>query len=555
MALLHRSKDRTNSFHSHGSYLEEEIIEEDEDYFEEEVVEDDDEDDYIEEEIIEGEEEEEYVDADSSVGVGVQDDPGGLHQQQPQQQSKATSIGALHEHQQRQLDDDEEEESLADDDSSAFDDNSTVPNLSMRSERRSFDASLGPSFQNDKSVDMLNKKKADIQMELQRAAESEGARKALEEELAREKSRLAAAKRNEIAQRSSSQLETIGGYSSRLSVGGDDVETRRQRETMQRQRERDEQARQRLAEEIRKVDMALAKKREMVSQTRAFGVAEVEKRKKALAELRRHKAREELARKNNDLQAARENKQTLHISKRTPGTQSHKPEASSEPATPELARSAANHQTAKLEGANRTSSRGDAQTNADESAQPQDQKAMNEKTPPTSNHRPIPNDLSKRRASVSSHQPKNRASSNASTASSNSYILSMSRHDDTEFALSSSFSNFHNSQPIQGSIYNNASSNNKLTTKRRASFTSNRSRMQDNNKHASSDSLTTMPTTFYTIDELRFTQQLPNECDLLKRELYLSPSDFQKHFHMSKEEFLKQPKWKRDKSKRAVGLF
>jgi hypothetical protein len=37
-----------------------------------------------------------------------------------------------------------------------------------------------------------------------------------------------------------------------------------------------------------------------------------------------------------------------------------------------------------------------------------------------------------------------------------------------------------------------------------------------------------------------------------KWEEYLSDEEFEKHFLMSKEDFAKQPKWKRDKQKRTV---
>jgi hypothetical protein len=49
-----------------------------------------------------------------------------------------------------------------------------------------------------------------------------------------------------------------------------------------------------------------------------------------------------------------------------------------------------------------------------------------------------------------------------------------------------------------------------------------------------------------------FEQNQVNNVDMDRWEEYLSDEEFKKHFSMSKEEFTKQPKWKRDKQKRSV---
>ena len=58
---------------------------------------------------------------------------------------------------------------------------------------------------------------------------------------------------------------------------------------------------------------------------------------------------------------------------------------------------------------------------------------------------------------------------------------------------------------------------------------------------------------YYTLVDIR-QRRVPN-VDLHNRELYLSPEEFYKTFKMSKVEFQKQPKWKRDKLKSAIHIF
>jgi hypothetical protein len=61
-------------------------------------------------------------------------------------------------------------------------------------------------------------------------------------------------------------------------------------------------------------------------------------------------------------------------------------------------------------------------------------------------------------------------------------------------------------------------------------------------------------TVFYSLVELR-QRRVPHDIDWKNREQYLSDVDFQAAFHMSKQEFAAQPKWKRDKLKQGLYLF
>ena len=179
-----------------------------------------------------------------------------------------------------------------------YDDDSSVAALSADSDAPAYEEDLGRSFREDAGVDLLTKRRREIQEEIQKAAMSEGARKAREEELARQKAR-----------GSQNEDECIDETEQRMMPNDTTESTRRkQREALLRQKQQDEAARRRLEEEIRKVDMALARKRETAAQTRIEGAQQVEKRRQALAELRRQSAREELACSNEALKAEREAK-------------------------------------------------------------------------------------------------------------------------------------------------------------------------------------------------------------------------------------------------------
>jgi hypothetical protein len=60
--------------------------------------------------------------------------------------------------------------------------------------------------------------------------------------------------------------------------------------------------------------------------------------------------------------------------------------------------------------------------------------------------------------------------------------------------------------------------------------------------------------TTYTLVDLR-QRNVPKDIDWKNREQYLSDDDFVKAFGLTKSEFAKQPKWKRDKLKQSLYLF
>lgn len=79
-----------------------------------------------------------------------------------------------------------------------------------------------------------------------------------------------------------------------------------------------------------------------------------------------------------------------------------------------------------------------------------------------------------------------------------------------------------------------------------------------NNKHQSSEaSNALMPSNwdgkYYSLADIR--QRKVNGIDKNNREQYLSPEEFQQTFKMSKEDFSKLPKWKRENMKRDLHLF
>lgn len=60
--------------------------------------------------------------------------------------------------------------------------------------------------------------------------------------------------------------------------------------------------------------------------------------------------------------------------------------------------------------------------------------------------------------------------------------------------------------------------------------------------------------TSYTFEELT-ARVLPKGVDPLLKETYLSDEDFYEVFAMSKEDYEKKPKWKREEIKKQVGLY
>ena len=59
----------------------------------------------------------------------------------------------------------------------------------------------------------------------------------------------------------------------------------------------------------------------------------------------------------------------------------------------------------------------------------------------------------------------------------------------------------------------------------------------------------------YSYADLKSPGPFPDGIDVTKREEYLSPSEFDAVFKMSKAEFAALPKWKRDGLKRKLDLF
>jgi len=57
---------------------------------------------------------------------------------------------------------------------------------------------------------------------------------------------------------------------------------------------------------------------------------------------------------------------------------------------------------------------------------------------------------------------------------------------------------------------------------------------------------------FYTLEQL---QSKPAECDVAKLELYLSDEEFQQWFNIDKATFAKQPLYKQNAAKKALGIF
>ena len=218
-------------------------------------------------------------------------------------------------------DEDEDGDGEDDDSSQPYQDDSSSAPASDQSDTPAYDEQLGRSYRQDQGVDLLTKKRANIQNAIQNAAVSDGARKAMEEEMARERARLHQGGKEILQKRQFQKEDAQQRGDGQYDEDGDEDE-RRQLEEIRRQKEQDESARRKLAEEIRKVDIVLAKKRETVARTRIHGAAEVEKRKKALAELRRQAAREELARNNDALKAAREGRGAASVGSHSfrPGT-------------------------------------------------------------------------------------------------------------------------------------------------------------------------------------------------------------------------------------------
>lgn len=75
----------------------------------------------------------------------------------------------------------------------------------------------------------------------------------------------------------------------------------------------------------------------------------------------------------------------------------------------------------------------------------------------------------------------------------------------------------------------------------------------DPKEHGSSDENGHSTKTFYSLADLQ--NNVHPDVDVLRKEAYLAPEEFETQFQMTKEEFDKQPKWKREKAKKAAGIF
>ena len=60
---------------------------------------------------------------------------------------------------------------------------------------------------------------------------------------------------------------------------------------------------------------------------------------------------------------------------------------------------------------------------------------------------------------------------------------------------------------------------------------------------------------FYPLEALKQGVEWPKEVNPAKREQFLSPDDFEKVFNMSKEDFNKLDKFKRERLKKEQSLF
>jgi hypothetical protein len=563
---------------------EEEEVDDEEDIFEEEIITDDDDEEYIIEEIYSDEEEiieEEIIEEEVT------------------------------EEEEEEVDEDE----ICGNDgsySATFDDDSSAPALSVDSDApAAHDKDLGRSFREDAGVDLLTRKRATIQHELQKAAESDGARKAKEEEHERENARarqtaaeVAAGQQEEPlhvrlekeAHKRQQAEEEVARYKEDAQEDG----RRRHRESLQRQREQDEGARVRLADEIRKVDIALARKRETVAQTRIQGAAEVEKRKKALAELRRQAAREELSRNNSALKAAKASRGVASVGVSSDNNSATTaPVSSSNPvivpptsptasapsgllrATPPtndasmldpvvplpLAPDSLNEQVGNdyNDASNITTIKTSHTDTVDGEASDNDENSNASKVKSSQQAQQKPEIRVGARQEETANETKslNRATETGKeTPALTSPIKSVGQ---TAVRRSS----HQPASPLPRDPKKTPLSSPTITTPRRKAsiplaFSSPTADLPDAFKVARRISLAnTKPEVpkifvsggnFYSIDDLR-KKKTPGLDNSFNRELYLSPEEFEYHFKMSKEDFAKLPKWKQDKAKRALRIF
>jgi hypothetical protein len=313
-----------------------------------------------------------------------------------------------------------------------------------------------------------------------------------------------------------------------VALGGQDSEEMR----LQKQQQ---VARMRLAEEIEKMDIKKSKKkRGIASEQPSPSTADLEKRKKALGELRRHAAFQELARDNTKLKAEK------------------------------AARSVAS-----------------ASTN-DSIGQPLDSPEQNKIKAVEIPHRQLP--ISPLRSREDSSQPKK---SRSQTFALPPLSRKVEQNETTIQSIPSSLSqtsngsgriNKENAGQSVGSEYKSPSTSSRgsLLTKKnvvpeliptlfRASFMKGKEvdpgsipSMCQTTGLLEATTTNTTPVVrvdgeFYPLADLQ--AKSVEGIDNTSREQYLSPEDFSATFSMTKEEFAKQPKWKRDKAKVSLKLF
>ena len=197
----------------------------------------------------------------------------------------------------------------SDEETGSFDDQSTAPYDDSDSSSVAFDDGSSVGLQSLNSSGKINTIQDELNQSANQSAAFQGTRKAMEEELERDKSRARQAGLEALRQgRLEQEIERLAEEDEEDASHMEETEEerrKRQEIAILKQKEQDEDAHRRLAEEIKRVDVALSRKRDTLAYTKLQGPDHMEKRKKALAELRRQAARQELARNNDALKATR----------------------------------------------------------------------------------------------------------------------------------------------------------------------------------------------------------------------------------------------------------
>jgi hypothetical protein len=559
-----------------------------------------------------------------------------------------------------ETDDDEIIEEIVEDSDDTFDDSSSGA---------AFDDGSSVALESlmDSEAPMYNK-----QDEMNRSAVFEGTRKAMEEELERDKSRARQAGLEALRQRRLEQeAERLGEKNDDDASHIEETEEdrqKRQEAVLLKQKEQDdddEDAHKRLAEEIKRVDVALSKKRDTLTSPKLPGPDHVEKRKRALAELRRQAARQELARNNDALKATRASRggaasvasqtsadhnsfrptsvpsyQKCETTPSPTGTDSRNEEHASVPEnadsvdiflrtparlSPLQFGGALTPVTAsKLDFGNATSPYSRMETPENKSEAIEQDNSAPRQSLMNNNEKEDETNIDARMATAKHVEAEPAINTeDAGNMTDQALVLEKKAVDETEELIpserqevnsmadaaqddgSTGSSNTERQPGLQKDVETPvpmmptsdsvsklvppkstssvlpkaadpaSSSTSEETTVRslppegasdteRSQITSPKNRM---NAPKTTDS-PVMPTAitqindsmpsdwdekYHTIDDLRLSK-IPG-LDNTRREKYLSPEDFQEYFKLTKEEFAKFPKWKRDKAKRKLGLF